>query len=99
MAGFVTDNAFEIELNKTLQFAETLKRDQTALMNTFMQLPQKEKVLTIQKIQNGHKQIAQFIEKAKQQELYNSGIKFKIENLKQKLSALQSLWKKVENKI
>jgi hypothetical protein len=97
MTAFVTDNPFEIELQKTIQFCEAIKRNQTILMSTGKTLPQKEKLLLIQKIQNSHKQIAQFLEKSKQQENYNSGIRFKLENLKQKFSVLQQQWRKIDD--
>ena len=96
---FVSDNAFEIELNKVLGAAEVLKKDQTIFMSTHHTLPIKEKVLRIQKIQNEQRQIAAFIEKGKLQENYNSGIKFKYENLKQKYSSLMVLWRKIEGSI
>lgn len=96
MAGFVTDNAFEIELNKMLTAIEELKKEQTAFMSTHHVLPVKEKVLKIQKIQADQKRIHSFIEKSKQEENFNSGIKFKYENLKAKFSSLMVLWRKIE---
>lgn len=95
---FVTDNAFEIELNKLLELAEVTKREQTILFSTFAQLPHKDKVAAIKKVTGAHKQIQKFIDKAKQQEIFNSGIKFKLENLKNKLALLYTVWRKIENK-
>lgn len=96
MAGFVTDNEFEKELTRMTAFLETLKQGQTIYISTHAQLPLKEKVKLIQKIQADQKRVVQFIEKSKQEDLFNSGIKFKLENLKNRFSLLLAQWRKIE---
>ncbi|MBK9293675.1 MAG: hypothetical protein IPM57_04400 [Oligoflexia bacterium] len=95
---FVTDNAFEIELNKMIALADAIKREENVLMSTFSQMPQKDKVQHILKITNSIKQIQSFLSKSKTDQIFNSGIKFKIENLKSRLFLIQTMWKKIEQR-
>lgn len=96
MGTFKSDNPFEIELNKMLVFMENLKKIQTTFMATHTTLPTKDRILMIQKIQKDHKALAEFINKSKEEENFNSGIKFKLGNLKSRYESLAALWRKIE---
>ncbi len=93
---FVSDNEFELALNKMLRNLAAIKQTQNVFLNTHRNLPPKEKAAVIKKIVMDHKSVETFIEKSKQTETFNSGIKFKFENLKTQFASLRSHWKKIE---
>ena len=93
---FRSDNPFELELSKNLTFLQSLKKEVTVFMSNHKTLPIKDRVLAIQKIQRDFKTIQSFIEKSKSEEINNSGIKFRLEGLKNSLISLQVLWAKME---
>ncbi len=93
---FKSDNAFESELVRMLNFVEALKKDITTLMATHKTLPLKDKILLIQKIQRSFKATQKFISEAKKEKNLNIAISFKLDNVKNKAISLNNLWRKVE---
>ena len=93
---FISDNAFDSELQKMKGFLETIKRNQTIFANNFHTLPAKERARTLTQIQTDHKVIVAFLEKAKKVEIANSRTKFGLENIKNTFQTLLGQWRKIE---
>jgi hypothetical protein len=94
-----SDNEVDRELAQMRLLAENLKRDQMIFSNNFASLPPKERALTIQRIQSGHKTLSTFLDKAKKSEVYNAGTRFALENIKQSLQTLSATWRKIEKNL
>jgi len=89
-----TDSEVDRELAGMKSKLEELKRSHMTLANTFQAMPPKEKARLILFIENTLKEITGFLGRMKTKEIYNSGTKFSIENLKQNLNSFTALWKK-----
>ncbi len=94
-----TDSALDVELANMKRKIEEIKKLQIILGNTFQTIPPKEKAKLIQQIDSTTRAVAQFIVQIKINEVFNSGTKFSIENLKQSLNMAQNQWKVILRKL
>ncbi|MDZ4677313.1 MAG: hypothetical protein SGI74_07350 [Oligoflexia bacterium] len=95
----VSDNEIDRDIGKMKTFAAVLKKTLTIFSNNFKTLPPKERAQTIRHIQADQKTLLAFIEKSKTFEIHNAGTKFGLENLKQSLQTILTVWKKIEKNL